>query len=867
MNSIWDHNRQELFKRLNGGRQVKVESNATRGDRRKSQIYRWIQRAGALLVGALLVSFPLSTAWAQSAPDLGTAEDFGVLGAAAVTNTGPTTVTGDLGVSPGTSITGFPPGTVVPPGTFHAADAVAAQAQADALVAYNDLAGEACDFDLTGQDLDGMTLTPGVYCFDSSAFLATNGTLTLDAQGDPDAVFIFQMGSTLITGSNSTVELINAGQNCNIFWQVGSSATLGTNSVFLGTIIAQAAVTANTSTAIFGRLIALVEAVTLDSNIIDAAYCLEAVEQADLAVEKAVDDANPQVDDTLTFTITTTNLGLADATGVEIFDALPSGLTFASATTGQGSYDETTGIWDIGNLDAGQSATLSIEATYEPDEPGADLVNTALVENLDQEDPDSTNDQSSVVINPPDEQDLADLAIDKNANLDNAPLGSLVTFEVRVRNLGPDTATDVVVDDQSTAGLLFVSSTQSQGTYDAGAGSWDVGSLASGDEASIFMTFQVVGTGTQTNSSSVSGNELDVFPGNNEDSDDVVGTDVDVSADLGLDKSVDDAEPELGDTIIYTLSITNDGPLDATGVEVADGLPASVEYVSDTSAATGTTYDPATGIWSIGPLDAGETLELEISAEVVDVSAPIINTAQITASNQVDDDLTNNQSTVILNPVEPIADLAVQKRVDQPAPQVGDDVIFTITVRNNGPDEATNVELLDVLAPELVYISQNASQGTYDPATGVWMVGDLAAGETPTLALTAEVLDASGPIVNTAAVDQSDQADVDETNNESTVILLPEQPVVDIIVDKSVDPSTAQCGDTVTFTITVRNASTLFGANNVVVQDALDPAFGYISSVATRGTYDPSAGEWSISALGPGEVATLTIDAEILCCS
>lgn len=301
-------------------------------------------------------------------------------------------------------------------------------------------------------------------------------------------------------------------------------------------------------------------------------------------------------------------------------------------------------------------------------------------------------------------------------------------------------------------------------------------------------------------------------------------------------------------------------------MEVQDGLPAGVAYVSDTSAMRGTTYDPSTGIWTIGPLADGETLVLEITVEVVDASAPIINTARITNSNQVDSDLTNNQSTVVLNPVEPIADLAVQKTVDQPAPVEGEEVTFTITVRNNGPDDATNVEILDELAPELGYVSHVASQGTYDPATGIWIVGDLAAGETATLEITAEVLDASGPIINTASVHQSDQADVDLTNNQSTVILLPEQPVVDLIIDKTVNPTKAMCGDTVTFTITVRNANLLFGANNVVVQDNLDLAFQYVSSVATRGTYDPVSGEWTILALGTGEVAVLTIVAEISCC-
>ena len=183
-----------------------------------------------------------------TAPSLGGAAGFAVLAGTTVTNTGPTQVIGDVGVSPGTEITGLTPGMVV--GTIYAGGAVAAQAQTDALTAYNDLAGQACDTILTGQDLGGLTLTPGVYCFSSSAQLT--GTLTLDALGDPNAVFIFQIGSTLTTASDSSVLLINSANPCNVFFQVGSSATLGTDTSFEGNILARASITLNTRAVLRG---------------------------------------------------------------------------------------------------------------------------------------------------------------------------------------------------------------------------------------------------------------------------------------------------------------------------------------------------------------------------------------------------------------------------------------------------------------------------------------------------------------------------------------------------------------------------------------------------------------------------------------
>jgi hypothetical protein len=220
-------------------------------------------------VALLLLTALCQTLPAQTAPTLGTSQSFAVLGASTVTNTGPSVVTGDLGLSPGTSITGFPPGIVV--GTTHQTDAVAAGAQADALTAYTFLAGEACTQTLS-TDLGGLTLPAGVYCFTSSAQLT--GTLTLNAQGNPNAVFIFKIGSTLTTASNSSVVMVNSGVPCNVFFQVGSSATLGTGTAFLGSIFAEASVTVNTGATVEpGRVVALNGAVTLDSNIVSVGTC------------------------------------------------------------------------------------------------------------------------------------------------------------------------------------------------------------------------------------------------------------------------------------------------------------------------------------------------------------------------------------------------------------------------------------------------------------------------------------------------------------------------------------------------------------------------------------------------------------------
>ena len=226
----------------------------------------------------------LGAAPVGATPLLGTAHTFSVLGASTVTNTGVTTLWGDLGTYPGSAISGA--GTVISGGTLHPNDAVAQQAQHDALTAYNVLAGRPVSHDLTGQDLGGLILSPGVYGFAASAQLT--GTLLLDYQNQADAVFTFKIMSALTTASSSTVSFLNGGDGAGVFWQVGSSATLGAGSVFAGSLLADQSITLNAGAGILcGRAIALNAAVTMNNNTLSHA-CMEDADPGNTVPEPSV---------------------------------------------------------------------------------------------------------------------------------------------------------------------------------------------------------------------------------------------------------------------------------------------------------------------------------------------------------------------------------------------------------------------------------------------------------------------------------------------------------------------------------------------------------------------------------------------------
>jgi hypothetical protein len=284
-------------------------------------------RVGILLLGSLLtLLFASSALGATATVGLGSAASFSVLAGSTVTNTGPTTMFGDLGLYPGTSVTGEPH--VL--GQTYVNDQVAIEAKNALTTAYTNAESRPSSGS-AGTQLAGQSFSPGVYNA-SESLLLSSGSVTLNAEGNPNAVFIFQIGSTLITGSNTTVSLVNGAQACNVFWQVGSSATLGSGTHFVGTIMASASITANTAATIHGRLLAQTAAVTLENNTITTSNCASSASGSGGGTEASTPEETAALEKATAGGATTTSGAATTASGTTGAGA-PASSPGASATT------------------------------------------------------------------------------------------------------------------------------------------------------------------------------------------------------------------------------------------------------------------------------------------------------------------------------------------------------------------------------------------------------------------------------------------------------------------------------------------------------------------------------------------------------
>ena len=486
--------------------------------------------------------------------------------------------------------------------------------------------------------------------------------------------------------------------------------------------------------------------------------------QADLQVVKTVSNPTPAIGQDVTFTITVTNLGPSIATGVVVYDSLPSGYTVVSTTPSQGTISA--GVWTVGDLAAGVGADLVVVATVKAT---GSYTNTAMVSG-NQPDPVPGNNTSTLTpsVTPPVPEPQADLQVVKTMSNPRPSVGQEITFTLTVTNNGPSPASGVMVYDTLPSGYVVLSTTPSQGAITSGV--WSVGDLAVGANATLTMVARVRASGSYTNTAMVSGDQQDPNPANNISTvTPVVYLDVPVGqADLLITKTVSNPTPTIGQNVTFTITVTNLGPTAATGVVVYDTLPSGYTVVS-TKPSQGTI---STGVWTVGGLVADGSARLEVVA-TVKVTGACTNTATV-SGNQPDPVPGNNTSTLtpsITIPPLP-ADLAITKTVSNPTPAIGGTVNFTIVVTNQGPSLATGVTVADQLPSGYTLLSATPSKGVF--ANGFWIIGVLAKDADATLQIVARV-NAAGVYLNTASV-SGNQPDPDPIDNASAAIVTPLRP-------------------------------------------------------------------------------------------
>ncbi len=560
-----------------------------------------------------------------------------------------------------------------------------------------------------------------------------------------------------------------------------------------------------------------------------------------------------------TYSITLTNLGPSTAVAPTLSDATPPGTTFVSLAAPGGWSCTTPAVGapgavscSIATLAPLASGAFTLVVSVDPAVlSGVTIANTATAAAATP-DPDPANDSSTTTGTA---IPSADLAISKTGPATAVPGGANLVFTTVLTNDGPSDAQAVAVTDPTPSGLAFLSNAGDCAT----AFPCLFPTVPAGAVRTITSTYGIPSGYPKpapiANTTAVSSPTPDPVPGNDTSTANVAVPDG--LADLAVTKTVSNPSPAVGTNVTFTVTLRNDGPSDASGIAVTDVLPSGLAFVS--AAASQGTYTAATGIWSAGSLVLGASATLSITATVVQAGT-IANTATVTSSNAIDPNPSNNSGTAVVNGPALAADIQVQKTVDVPAPTVGSNVTFTVTVLNAGPSTATGVAVTDVLPPGLAFVSATPSAGT-SFAADVWTIGSLPNGATATLALVANVT-ASGTYVNTAAKSAESEFDPNPSNDSAVAGVVAGgggSPAADLGILKLDSPDPVRAGETLTYTLVVTNRGPN-DATGVTVTDPLPAGVSFVSAAPSQGACGGAATvACALGGLGAGNSATVSI--------
>ena len=363
------------------------------------------------------------------------------------------------------------------------------------------------------------------------------------------------------------------------------------------------------------------------------------------SITNTVDKSTANVGDTVTYTIAVTNNGSVNATGLTVIDDWPVGITYVSSSADQGSYDNSTSIWTVGNLNTRASARLTITATVTVRAGVIILDNQVRISKVDQQD----DNMPKQIANASFTIQSADLTLTNTVDNAAPDQQGTITYTVNLTNNGPANATGAVVYEDLPQNVTYVSSSTNQGSYDSSSGNWTIGNVTNGAGAKLTITVTVnMGTGALGIDNVVAMAYADQPDSNLNNNDATANVKVN-GADLGLTNGEDNTSPSVGDTVTFTVTLTNNGPLDDTGIIVTDIVPAGLTYSS--SVADQGTYSATTGIWTVGSVanTGTATLTLKVTVNSGMATQKITSTAKITHSDQPDGDTSDNISATQVN--------------------------------------------------------------------------------------------------------------------------------------------------------------------------------------------------------------------------
>ncbi|PRY14771.1 putative repeat protein (TIGR01451 family)/gliding motility-associated-like protein [Pontibacter ummariensis] len=804
----------------------------------------------SLLLVYVFLAVGITLGFAQTGTNLNRARGFAVLAQTKVTNTGNSTVRGDLGVSPNDVIEDAGKLTVL--GGTELANTAAANALTDAGALYDALKGRPATV-LASSSLGGASaVAPGVYKVNGNADLSRS--LFLDGKGDVNATYVFIIDGDFAVNPNAGVIAYNGTQSKNIFWVVQNSTTLTTN-IFLGNILAKGDITLNDGTGLTGRAISLEGAVHFRSSTV----LLPDLIETDLVVEKKVEGDRFIVGEEVTFVITAYNAGPNSTTNVIVEEFIPEGLEFVRAEPSKGNYNETTNNWEIAELRISERATLRL--VFKITKAG-EITNRVSIDGYNSEtNPADNEDEETITTIPP----LANVGVTKRANESRVALGDNVSYIITVSNAGPGVATDVEVTEQIPQGLTFVSADPAKGTYDETTNKWLVGELANGESTTMTIVFKTTVEGAIENSVTVVSDNTETEPGDNNDKEPIEVTPP--RASVSVSKQANENRVALGDNVSYTITVSNAGPGDARNVVVQENVPQGLTFVS-ASTEKGT-YDATTNQWLVGGLANGESATLTLVFKTT-AEGPLVNSVTVVSDNP-DPDPADNEDQDPIDVTPPKADVSVTKRANESQVALGANVSYTITVSNAGPGVATDVEVTEQIPQGLTFVSADPAKGTYDETTNKWLVGELANGESTTMTIVFKTT-ATGSLVNSVKV-VSDNTETEPGDNE-------DQDPVDVIcpeLNLSLTGQASLCPGTqnLTYTVTqVAGATYSYtlpegwelvsqNGNTVVVNAGADAVSGSIKATVTDACGKTADATLNVQVVTPPTLPVITGASEV----